>query len=749
MGFEKRNAVQKAISLTQQGQYDKAIAEYEVILRADPSDSSVYNTLGDLYAHIGLTQKAIACYQKLVGVLKAEGLLYRAIAVYKKVIKLDANNPSAWIGCADLYAQEGLRAEAKHHYLLAAERALKLGFDKQALDVYERLILLEPGDAGGAAKLASLLVAGGRRSEAADLLSRLAQEVRTLGKLDDARLLYKQMVEIAPEMFTGWYCLGRIEFETGRLQEAEEPLRRAAKIDANSPLPHLLLGQLYEHQMKPNLAKAAWQALLRCDPKHQEAHRRLGLLYLNEGDTEAAVKEFDDAARSLPESGELERAIALFGELGPGADHPLVQERLGELFERSARPTEAKAAFTRAAELHFAAGRAEERRRILSRLLALDPQDPGAMAGLPTGATVGSRLVTLEPTEHPSSDPSIIGNIFAAPGAVTSPQQAGEPPEEIFRTSGEPEQEGQTVLIAKRQSVERVPVPLAVIDVYLKQGNEAEARALLRRLVANEPDNVEAARRLESLESKALAGGAAVAPEIEVLQPDHLGRPEGSTIFGALFAELEPKRESSEEGTGVPQGEAGSDKGFVSQIVEPHGGLLPWESAPGPVASPVDQVRADSDAIPSPDRSPETCEAHYQLGIAYREMDLLDDAIAEFRRAAADEQLTLRACNMVGLCLLAKGNAEAAIHELGRSLSVGGRPPEEYHAIKYDLATAYQAIGYLNIAVTILRDLQTENPYFRDAKSRVRELEGQLAQGAGPSGSPEGSVDAARQTQSG
>lgn len=691
MGFEKRNAIQKAITLTQQGQYDKAIAEYEAIVRADPSDVSVYNTLGDLYAHMRFTQKAIACYQKLAGVLKAEGLHYRAIAVYKKIIKLDANNLSAWIGCADLYAQEGLRAEAKHHYVLAAERALKLGFDKQALDVYERLMLLEPADTGGAAKLASLLVAGGRRSDAADLLSRLAQEVRTLGKLDDARLLYKQMVEIAPEKFTGWYCLGRIEFEAGRLQEAEEPLRRAAKIDANSPLPHLLLGQLYEQQMKPNLAKATWQALLRCDPKHQEPHRRLGLLYLNEGDTEAAVKEFDDAARCLSDSGELERAIALFGELGPAADHPLVQERLGELFERAARPAEAKAAFTRAAELHLAAGRAEERKRVLSRLLVLDPQDSSAMAELPpTGVTVGSKLVSLEPTER-----------FSA------------------------------------------------VDAYLKQGNEAEARALLRRLVASEPGNVEAIGRLESLESKALAEGAAVAPEIEVLQPGHLGRPEGSPILGTLLAELEPKGESGKEGTGVHQGEVESGRGFANQIVEPHGGPLPWESAPGSVATPVDQVQADSDAIPSADRSPETCEAHYQLGIAYREMGLLDDAIAEFRRAAADEQLTLRACNMVGLCLLAKGNAEAAIHELGGGLSVRGRPPEEYHAIKYDLATAYQTIGYLNIAVAILRDLQGENPSFRDAKARVRELEGRLAQEGGLSGSPERSVDAAPQTQSG
>lgn len=135
MNFEKRKRIQKALALTQEGHYDKAIAEYEAILGADPSDSFLLNTLGDLYAHIGSTPEAIAWYQKLAEALKADGLFYRAIAVYKKIIKLDPNNTSALIACADLYAEEELQTEAKRLYLLAVERFLKLGLDKQAPDV--------------------------------------------------------------------------------------------------------------------------------------------------------------------------------------------------------------------------------------------------------------------------------------------------------------------------------------------------------------------------------------------------------------------------------------------------------------------------------------------------------------------------------------------------------------------------------------------------------------------------------------
>jgi tetratricopeptide (TPR) repeat protein len=674
VSFEKRKAIQNATTLTQQGWYDKAIAEYEAILSADPSDHSLYNTLGDLHVRIGSMPEAIAYYQKLFAVLRSEGLFHRAIAVCKKIIKLDPNNISELAACADLYAEEGFRAEAKHQYLLAAERSLKLGFDEQALDAYERLIRLEPGDTGRAAKLASLLEREGRRSEAANLLGRLAEEVRMRGQLDEARLLYRQMVEIAPQIFTGWYCLGRIEFELGQFQEAKEALRRAAKVDADSPLPHLLLGQLYEQQMQPDHAKAAWRALLRCEPNHQEAHHRLGLLYLNEGDTEAAVREFDAAARSLSHSGELERAIALLGGLGAAAEHPLIQERLGELLERSGRPAEAEAAFRCAAQVRLASGSVEEGQRMLTQLPALEPEDHDAVAGSPTGPITENRFMSFEPEERHSSAPSTpTGRSFASE-APTSPEQAGEPAEEILQILEEADQEDRTVLRTRDESAEGSPAPLGTIEHYLDQGMEAEARALLRRLVASEPGNVEAARRLSLLESEALTDGAAGPPET----------------------------------TGV-----------------------------------------QSDDIHPIDRSPETCEAHYRLGVAYREMGLLDDAIAEFRRSAADDRLTLPACNMVGLCLLAKGVTEAAIHELGRGLSMVGRPVEEYHGIKYDLATAYQSIGDLTTAVAILRDLRTENPSFRDVKSRVRELEGRLADGTDLSAATEGNGDAARQTQSG
>jgi len=748
VSFDKRKAIQKAMTLVQQGQLEKAIAEYRLILDVDPSDTSLCNTLGDLYLQVGATSEATVCYLKLVDVLKAEGLIFRAIAVYKKIIKLNPDNLSAVRACADLYATEGLRAEAKHLYLMEAERSLKLGLDKQALEAYERLVGLEPGDTAGAAKLASLLAREGRRSEAADLLGRLAQECRAQGRLENARTLYRQMVEIVPGAFTGWYCLGRVEFETGQFQDAEEHLRRAAEIDTSSPLPHLLLGHVYEQQKQLDRAKAAWRTVLEFDPTHQEVHHRLGLLCLNEGDREAAVKEFEAAAHSLGESGELERAIVLLGDLGPAADHPLIQKRLGELFERSGRPGEAKAAYCRSAELYLATGRVGEHKRMLGRILSLDPNDSEAIEGVRTGEMVEDGSVSLEPMDLGSSPSSGGVGEFEASRALWPRVDEAERAEEMRVVLENTGQENLLIFRAEEKLVGGVPATLAIVDFYLKQGMEAEARTLLRRLVAADPANLEALRQLESLESKALTENAPVAPEIEMVQLDLPERMEGSPPFSASSPMPDDPGQSGEGYAGASQSRKTDEEEYVNLMAELKQSTF-VESDPLVFESAPDQDVAHLDADDAVDRSPETCEAHYKLGVAYRELGLLDEAIEAFRRSAADERLQLRACDMIGLCLLNKGGAEAAIHELQTGLLIAGRPAEEYDDIKYTLATAHQSIGDLEMAASILRDLEAGSPSFRDVKDRLRKLRENLGLGGSLSTLPEGSLDATRQTRSG
>ena len=65
-GFNKQKVLSAAEKYVQQGKMQNAIAEYEKVLKADPKDLTVTNTVGDLYSRLGEADKATDCF-KTVG----------------------------------------------------------------------------------------------------------------------------------------------------------------------------------------------------------------------------------------------------------------------------------------------------------------------------------------------------------------------------------------------------------------------------------------------------------------------------------------------------------------------------------------------------------------------------------------------------------------------------------------------------------------------------------------------------------
>ena len=116
-------------------------------------------------------------------------------------------------------------------------------------------------------------------------------------------------------------------------------------------------------------------------------------------------------------------------------------------------------------------------------------------------------------------------------------------------------------------------------------------------------------------------------------------------------------------------------------------------------------------------------DTRYNLGIAYKEMGLIDEAIAEFQLAAKDPKRSLECSSMIGICFMEKGMADVAVQWYERGLQVPGRAPEEYRGLRYDLGMAWEAAGELNKAKTTFGELVREDPSFRDASNKLRELQ--------------------------
>jgi tetratricopeptide (TPR) repeat protein len=120
----------------------------------------------------------------------------------------------------------------------------------------------------------------------------------------------------------------------------------------------------------------------------------------------------------------------------------------------------------------------------------------------------------------------------------------------------------------------------------------------------------------------------------------------------------------------------------------------------------------------------EDYDTRYNLGIAYKEMGLVDEAIAEFQLAAKDETRMLECASMLGICFLEKGMPKLAVKWFEKGLKVPGRSDEEYQGLRYDLAVAHEASGETDKALTLFTDLYGQDANFRDVAAKVRELGG-------------------------
>jgi tetratricopeptide (TPR) repeat protein len=120
--------------------------------------------------------------------------------------------------------------------------------------------------------------------------------------------------------------------------------------------------------------------------------------------------------------------------------------------------------------------------------------------------------------------------------------------------------------------------------------------------------------------------------------------------------------------------------------------------------------------------SPTDYDTHYNLGIAYREMGLLDEAIGEFQLSAKDPRYLVSCCSMLGLCFLDKGLPELAIKWYRRGLEAEQIAEDDTLGLLYDMGCAYLAMGDTAGAYKTFVDVYGINTNYRDVVARIEEL---------------------------
>ncbi len=118
----------------------------------------------------------------------------------------------------------------------------------------------------------------------------------------------------------------------------------------------------------------------------------------------------------------------------------------------------------------------------------------------------------------------------------------------------------------------------------------------------------------------------------------------------------------------------------------------------------------------------EDFDTHFNLGLAYREMGLLDEAIGEFQLSAKSSEYLVESASMIGACYLEKGLPEQAAEWYQRALTAPGLPPEAELGLRYELGRAHESAGNTAAALASFSEVLAINPAFRDVVDRVSKL---------------------------
>jgi tetratricopeptide (TPR) repeat protein len=765
MAFEKAKVIKAAEKFLAQGKISAAIKEYRQIIAHDDADLTTLNMLGDLLARAGEKEEAVTCFLRIAEHFREQEFRLKAIAMYRKIEKLKPRDPATAKELADLYAAQGLIADARTQYLVVADAYTRAGENKQTLKVLHRIADLDPQNTEIRLKLAQGYFKENMLADAATAYSEAANRLFENAQFEKSLAAYSKTLELRPHDLAALKGLVSTHAALGSADEAAELLEKAVADAPGDPELISMLAQAYIDAEDAPGAERATGLLMSEDASNYRRYIEVAKLYLKLGQEDEAARIIGKIIEPMLAGREENDLLELVNELlARNPEHVGGLRLLARIHWWQRDMDKLRGVLERLAESAEAAGLAEDERYALTQLVRLAPEEQRYLERL---NTLGGVLEDVGDVEQLHGDPAlgtvptfegfaIIGDIEPgsphAPAAEASEfewnsvaEEGAAPAGVSFADLNETEATGEVdssgasadpmdpfaAEVAAMDGAgpaatsERAPTSpeammnheLESVDFYLAQGYSDIAVDTLELLERQFGSHPEIDSRREKLKAKQVESQTA-GPE-SVSESSQTAPPLQGLDLDVAFGDIEITRS-------VGESEVAAEKS-------------PAESAPPPFGSGIDSGLAEifeefrMEAEGESASSNEDYETHYNMATAYKEMDLLDEAIREFQTAtgltgSADGTTRyFQCCNMLGHCFVQKGMPQAAVIWFKKGLDAPGRNAEQYKALQYELGSAYEEMGDLTSAVAAFTEVYGVDVSYRDIADKLESLQARVA----------------------
>ncbi len=430
----KRDAlVASAEKSLQKGKADSALKDYLKVLEETPGDINILNKVGDLFVRLNRNEESIPYFTRIAEHYSRDGFFLKAIAIYKKINKLDPARLDIYERLAELYAKQGLTIEAKSQYQVLADYHAKNENVIGAIGIYQKMVQTEPQNIQLHVKLADLYTQARRTGEALKEYGVVASLLRERGASDEAVQVYEKALRIGPDNGEILGSFVPMLLQSGRLAEARAHLAKALETTPRSVPLFLLAAEAALAAGDKEEAKAFVGKAQAVEPDSEEVLAAAVKVHPAAGASPQAMAAAIALADRAMRRGEAKKALTL---LEPFAETSKENEdflaKLVQIAEAANGPTAGIPYRSLLADLWKSKGRvsdAADALRVLTRLAPDRVEFRARLAALEPPAPAAPRVDRSGSVSRPIVPPAVEPPAAAPPAA---------PPHELgFEISGQ------------------------------------------------------------------------------------------------------------------------------------------------------------------------------------------------------------------------------------------------------------------------------------------------------------------------
>ena len=756
----------------EQGFFLKAVAVFKQVAKLSPDDARVNEKLAGLYQQLGLMNDAMVQLQAVAAAHERAGDQGRYLDALRRMHELDPENVATCSRLGDLYAKAGRTAEALDLLRRAASQLRENRRGDDWVKVAERIFQLTPQDMKLARDLAQQYLARGDAKKAlgklqlchgadkgdVETLRLMAQAFRDLGQSSKTVAVYKALAGVHADQgrredaALTWRMVRDLAPDDPDAEAALAALEAPPAAPATTAPPPPPIPTRPAVIVPPVTAAPAPVARVAPPPVRPAPTPEPAPLTVTRIITEADVYAKYGLHRKALEH--VQKAL----ELDPGSPDAL--ERIRDASLALGDRAAAADAAARVLRTVTERGLADRVAGARERLQEIDPAHPdlGAGGAPPPAPDAGDEIALAHAADsaqgsgdpHPADDDMDVVAEVDVDDLADLPPEAGESPALESPLASPAEATPSVGELGGPAPVLEDAIPEKLVPLDLGSG-DATSPAFpaaepfpepLPLEMGDEPFPVPAELEPAPLEPLpppepptvvvVPADGAAPPAAEELPPPDEVelvAAPEGLEELafyeqqGMLVEALDAARDlaAREPGNEAVQARLRELEARVASEA-PVPGAPAADEAQYSVADVLDQFKKGVERSISPEDS----STHYDLGIAYKEMGLLDEALGEFRTALSgnDRAREIDILTMLGLCHGMKGQHREAVAAFQQALRSEHVTPEAEKALRFEIGAALEALGEREQALGYFQAVARIAGGYRDVAARVARLGG-------------------------